>query len=159
MNKNFILASFSSLIFALFFELVLLMFIGCVERPDPNCFRCRYQEEMYIFVHGSNLLLMPTTFFPLLLCSSKYACLAAFVVLAILVISSLLYQGFTLKHTESIKKYREHDSELNHFSELSLAMVLLLFTGLSSFVFSSATLLNGNIKLRSSSVFCSLLSS
>jgi hypothetical protein len=124
--------------------MVLVVLIGCVERPNSNCFRCKYEEKMYFFIYGSNLLLMLTAFFLLLLCTSKYAYLALFLILALLVIISLLYQGCKRKHTLSIDKYRNHDSELNRFSELSSAVVLMLFTGLSSFVFSSSTLSRQN---------------
>lgn len=152
-NEFFILASFSSLLFALFFELVLVVLIGCVERPDPNCLRCRYEEKMYIFIYGSNLLLMLAAFFLLLICTSKYACLALFLIPALLVISSLFYQGVKFKHTESIKKYRGYDSELNRFSELSSAVVLMLFTGLSSFVFSSPTMSRQNHQIKVTECF------
>jgi hypothetical protein len=155
-NKLFILASFTSLMFTLLFVLVLVMLIGCVERPDPDpkCLRCRFEEKLYISIYGSNWLLMLTAFFLLLLCTFRYAYLAVFLIVALLVICILLIQGSKLKHTESIKKYRElHDSELNHFSELSSAVVLMLFAGLSSIVFSSPNLSRKNDQIKVTECF------
>ncbi|XP_078167720.1 uncharacterized protein LOC144562374 [Carex rostrata] len=130
------------------------MLIGCVESPDPNCFRCRYEETLYISIYGSNSLKMLTAFFLLLLCTFRYAYLAVFLILALLVISILFYQGSTLQHTTSIKKYREiHDSDLNHFSELSAAAVVMLFAGLSIIVFSSSNLSRNNNQMKVTECF------
>ncbi|XP_078167813.1 uncharacterized protein LOC144562458 isoform X2 [Carex rostrata] len=153
-NKMFILASFTSLIFALLFAIVPVILISCVERPNPNCLRCRFEEKLYISIYGSNSLLMVTAFFLLLLCTFRYAYLAVFLILALLVICILHKQGSKLKHTESIKKYREtHDSDLNHFSEHSAAVVLMLFTGLSSIVFSSPNLSRKNDQIKVTECF------
>jgi hypothetical protein len=138
-NKIFVLATYSALLFALFFELLVVVLIGCVERPDQNCFHGRFKEKLYFFLYGSNALLMLTAFFVLILRTYRYAYLTVFLIIALLIISSLLYKGFILKHTESIKNYREHDSELDHFSELSSAAALMIFTAFSSIVFSGPT--------------------
>ncbi|KAJ4748343.1 hypothetical protein LUZ62_082748 [Rhynchospora pubera] len=152
-KKIFILASFASLLFALLFELILLVLIGCIEEPNWNCFPCQYGEQMYFFIYGSNLLLMLTALFLLLLCTSRYTFLSVFLVLMLPVIASLFYQATKMVHTESIKKYKEHDSELNCSSELSAAVVIMLFAGLSSIVFSSATLPRQNLEIKTTECF------
>ncbi|KAJ3708369.1 hypothetical protein LUZ61_012074 [Rhynchospora tenuis] len=151
-KKIFILASFASLLSALLFEIILLVLSECLETPSWNCFPCRYGEQMYFFIYGSSLLLMLTALFLLLLCTSRYKFLSVFLVLALPVIASLFYQAKMI-HTESIKKYKEHDSELNCISELSAAIVIMLFAGPSFIVFSSPTLPRQNLEMKTTECF------